>query len=255
MDQGTSEGPETLAQDRLTRKIQFYLLHFCSDVICKVIKKKRSKINRTKMDQADLDFPCQDFSVCGLGFVVPLSVCWKVIFRVCVLGVQYSFLRHQWECWVPQKTVAIRRAPVFVASDKMTRAKNSWPNKISAKLLYFMPLLCLFLPFVSPSPPFPSTELMFWVMERKTFLDFCGFLVFVLWHIFCISFPSKYIRSRAAEGGQQSCDGMAEVKRPREKRRLFGAEKGRVILVGSFLIVFLCFPSPHSLFDCARPWP
>ena len=40
-------------------------------------------MDHTKMDPADLDFPCEELSVHGLGFVVALSVHWEIDF-LCV---------------------------------------------------------------------------------------------------------------------------------------------------------------------------
>ena len=38
--------------------------------------KKRGKMDHTTLDQADLDSPCQELFVLGLGFVVALAVRW-----------------------------------------------------------------------------------------------------------------------------------------------------------------------------------
>ena len=67
-------------------RTQFYLVNFCLDVVWKVILKIEAKNDCTKMDQTNLDFPCQEFSLRGLGFVVALLVCSGVR----LLGVQSS---------------------------------------------------------------------------------------------------------------------------------------------------------------------
>ena len=47
-------------------------------------------MDHTKLDQADLDFPCRELSVRGLGFIVGLLFFLKLIFCVRLLGVQSS---------------------------------------------------------------------------------------------------------------------------------------------------------------------
>ena len=47
-------------------------------------------MDHTKMYQVDLDSPCQDLSVCGLGFVVALSNFLGIVFLVRLLGAQSS---------------------------------------------------------------------------------------------------------------------------------------------------------------------
>ena len=47
-------------------------------------------MDHTKMNPKYLDSPCQDLSVCGLGFVVALTVFTGIDFCVRVLGIQSS---------------------------------------------------------------------------------------------------------------------------------------------------------------------
>ena len=89
-NRGTSEGPEISTQKYLTGQIRFCLVQRCLDIICKVIMKKEVKIDYTKLDQTDLDFPCRELSVCGLRFVVASSIFRELIFRARVLGEQSS---------------------------------------------------------------------------------------------------------------------------------------------------------------------
>ena len=58
-------------------------------------------------------------------------------------------------------------------------------------------------------------------------------------------------QQQVAEGGQPSCDGTAEVKRPREEQRFFGVVEGR----GTFVSLFDCcvFSASLSLLTDARP--
>ena len=51
---------------------------------------KRPNIDHTKIYTVDLDFPCQELSIRGLGFVVALLVFQELIFYVRLLGVQSS---------------------------------------------------------------------------------------------------------------------------------------------------------------------
>ena len=41
---------------------------------------KEVKNNYTKMHQAEPDIPRQEFSACGLGFVIALSFFWEIVF-------------------------------------------------------------------------------------------------------------------------------------------------------------------------------
>ena len=90
-NRGTSEGSETSADEYSTSRIQFCVVCFCLGIIWKVIlKKKRSKIHFTKIDQADLDSPHRELSNGGLGIVVALTFFSGIIFCLLVLGVQSS---------------------------------------------------------------------------------------------------------------------------------------------------------------------
>ena len=88
MNRGISEGYETLAQEYLTRQIQFCVDEFCLVVIWNVIFKKGSKMNFTKILETDLDSPCRDLSNGGLGIFLALLVCWGVIFSCACTGAQ-----------------------------------------------------------------------------------------------------------------------------------------------------------------------
>ena len=66
----TSEGPETLEQDYLTRQTRFSRIYFWSGVVWKVILKKEIKMDHTKIEPADLDFPRRKLSIRGRGFFV-----------------------------------------------------------------------------------------------------------------------------------------------------------------------------------------
>ena len=55
-----------------------------------MFKNKKSRMNHTKIVPVDLDSPRQELFVCGLGFVVALSVLGGIIFRVRLLGEQFS---------------------------------------------------------------------------------------------------------------------------------------------------------------------
>ena len=46
----------------------------------------------TKLDQADLDSPCQELSTGGLGIAVALSFCWQINVCVRLRGVQSSYM-------------------------------------------------------------------------------------------------------------------------------------------------------------------
>ena len=74
-NRGTSEGPETSEQEYLTRRIQIYRVYFYLGIIWKVMLKKRSKMDHTKIDTAYLHSPCQEFSNGGLSIVVAPPVC------------------------------------------------------------------------------------------------------------------------------------------------------------------------------------
>ena len=75
-NRGTSEGPETLTQEYLTRRIRFCLVYFCLVVIWKVTLKRGQKLITHKMYQADLGYLCRYLSVRGLEFVEALFVYW-----------------------------------------------------------------------------------------------------------------------------------------------------------------------------------
>ena len=61
-------------------------------------------------------------------------------------------------------------------------------------------------------------------------------------------------QQQVAKGGQPSCDGTAEVKRPREEQRFFGAEKGRGTFVSLFdCCVFFCITlTPYGCTSSAQ---
>ena len=92
-NRGSSEGSETSAQDGSTRQIWFCFVYFCLGNIWSAILKRGSKINFTKIDNADLNSHRGDLFVQGLGIVLALSVHWWLIFRVRLLGLQFS-CRH-----------------------------------------------------------------------------------------------------------------------------------------------------------------
>ena len=85
MNKRTSEGPETLTQEYLTRRIPFCSVHLL-DIIWKVILKKEAKMDHTKMYQADLDSPCRELFVPSLRFVVALLFFWEIIFLCASTG-------------------------------------------------------------------------------------------------------------------------------------------------------------------------
>ena len=70
----------------LTRRVRFFLVYLCSEVILKIILKKRSTFDHTKIYQVDLGSLCQELSVCGLGFVVGLSIRWQIEFLCASTG-------------------------------------------------------------------------------------------------------------------------------------------------------------------------
>ena len=81
MNRGSSEKSETSADEYL---IQIFQVRFCFGIILKVILKKEVKMDHTKMDSADLSFPCQELSNGGLGIVAALLVHLQLIFFACV---------------------------------------------------------------------------------------------------------------------------------------------------------------------------
>ena len=72
-NRGTSEWSETSAQEYMTRWIWFCFDYFCLVIIWKVIL-KRGEMRYTKTIKADVDSPCPELSISGLGFVVALLV-------------------------------------------------------------------------------------------------------------------------------------------------------------------------------------
>ena len=93
---GTSEESEASELEHSTRRIQVCLVYFCLGIIWKVILKKEVRNKFTKIYQADLDSPRRELSNSSLGIVVVFF--WfvgKLIFRVCLLGVQSSCIWSQ----------------------------------------------------------------------------------------------------------------------------------------------------------------
>ena len=68
------EGSETSAQGYSTRQIQSAMFIFVQTLFRKLFRKKRSKMDHTKIDTADLDSSCWGLSACGLRFVVSLLI-------------------------------------------------------------------------------------------------------------------------------------------------------------------------------------
>ena len=88
-----SEGPETSVLEDSMRRIQFFQVHFASDIICRVILKKSGQqwITQKMKPKYLCRFPRLECSVRGLGFVVPFWFVREFIFRVpLLLGVQFS---------------------------------------------------------------------------------------------------------------------------------------------------------------------
>ena len=73
------------------------MVYFCLGIIWKVILKKEVKIGHTKIVKAGLDFSRQDFSLCGLRFVVALSVRCQIDFSYESTGGVQSSCKRLWE--------------------------------------------------------------------------------------------------------------------------------------------------------------
>ena len=72
---------------------------------------KKVKMDLTKMDQADLDYPCKELLVRGLGFVATFLVCWQIDFYLRLPEVQWDC--HGRGLWYERRRNVPRRRSIL----------------------------------------------------------------------------------------------------------------------------------------------
>ena len=99
-NQGTSEGPETLALEYSTRQIWIWLVQSFFWQYLERYFEKEIIMDDTKMNYRDLDSPHWELAARCLGFVVAFLVHWQIDFFVCILtwrAIQpYSYFCKKW---------------------------------------------------------------------------------------------------------------------------------------------------------------